>query len=337
MDGVGIFFVLSGFLIGNILLRHFTKEGFSTGSVFDFWIRRWLRTLPNYLLILCLLLMIKKLVIPEFAPKAYLNFFIFSQNLFKPHPYDFFPEAWSLSIEEWFYLLLPVLLFVGFVFGKMPFKKAIIFSTVVILLFSFGMRLFRFINIETISATIVDSHFRKQVCTRLDSIMIGVIGAYFSYYHSALWLQRKRLLLFIGLLIMFFSKVLNEYFQLPFFNSVLFFTLNPIGILMVFPFISQIQSGSGFLYKFITVTSLVSYSLYLVNNSLVLGYIQPFISEMLTAQLTNIESKPLLSLVNSIIFLLITFGLSYFLYRYFETPVMNLRELIKRKPGKSEK
>ena len=49
--GVELFFVLSGFLIGSILLRWLIDPG-STTTLFDFWRRRWLRTLPNYVLFL---------------------------------------------------------------------------------------------------------------------------------------------------------------------------------------------------------------------------------------------------------------------------------------------
>ena len=46
-DGVTIFFVLSGFLIGRILIRTF-GAGASVSSLTTFWVRRWFRTLPAY-------------------------------------------------------------------------------------------------------------------------------------------------------------------------------------------------------------------------------------------------------------------------------------------------
>lgn len=53
IDGVELFFVLSGFLIGSILIKIITKEqGLSAKSLTNFWKRRWFRTLPNYFLIL---------------------------------------------------------------------------------------------------------------------------------------------------------------------------------------------------------------------------------------------------------------------------------------------
>ena len=53
LDGVDLFFVLSGFLIGGILLKS-SSEGLNWPGVAHFWKRRLLRTLPNYYLILLL-------------------------------------------------------------------------------------------------------------------------------------------------------------------------------------------------------------------------------------------------------------------------------------------
>ena len=54
-DGVSIFFVLSGFLIGSILIKTFDRGDLSFKSLVNFWIKRWMRTLPNYLFIHSLL------------------------------------------------------------------------------------------------------------------------------------------------------------------------------------------------------------------------------------------------------------------------------------------
>jgi peptidoglycan/LPS O-acetylase OafA/YrhL len=105
-DGVSIFFVLSGFLIGGILIKTLEKKRGEKKVLLNFWIRRWLRTLPPYFLILIILLILNLLFTEgfHFSKRFPLNFFTFTQNLFYRHP-NFFPEAWSLSIEEWFYLL----------------------------------------------------------------------------------------------------------------------------------------------------------------------------------------------------------------------------------------
>src|SRR5215471_18931583 len=55
-DGVSIFFVLSGFLIGKILLKIINKPSVSFGDLKNFWFRRWMRTLPAYYFVLTLLI-----------------------------------------------------------------------------------------------------------------------------------------------------------------------------------------------------------------------------------------------------------------------------------------
>ena|SRR4030067_605713 len=50
-NGVVMFFVLSGFLIGGILLKVINQTEFNKKDLFNFWIRRWFRTLPNYYLV----------------------------------------------------------------------------------------------------------------------------------------------------------------------------------------------------------------------------------------------------------------------------------------------
>ena len=56
LDGVTLFFVLSGFLIGGIFIKKVTQPGYDTKQLFNFWIRRWFRTLPNYYLVLVVLI-----------------------------------------------------------------------------------------------------------------------------------------------------------------------------------------------------------------------------------------------------------------------------------------
>jgi peptidoglycan/LPS O-acetylase OafA/YrhL len=101
--GVEIFFALSGFLIGRILIGiAATRPGWSDYGVF--MIRRAMRTLPLYFLWLAILLC----VFPprqDFVVTA-LRFMTLTQNLVADMPPDYYyVVTWSLTIEEWFYLL----------------------------------------------------------------------------------------------------------------------------------------------------------------------------------------------------------------------------------------
>jgi len=116
-DGVELFFVLSGFLIGGILIRSYEKNaGFNRRLLLNFWTRRWFRTLPAYYLVLSGLIVMALLrawrsgLHHALPPKqTLLAYFFFGQN-FNKEMGGFFAETWSLAIEEWSYITLPLVL-----------------------------------------------------------------------------------------------------------------------------------------------------------------------------------------------------------------------------------
>lgn len=112
--GVDLFFVLSGFLITDILLRTRNNKNYYR----SFIIRRALRILPAYYLCLVVFPLIFS-VIPQHAASYHyfrtheLIFWIQGQNwLFVStgHEYDgfFFSHLWSIAVEEQYYLFWPV-------------------------------------------------------------------------------------------------------------------------------------------------------------------------------------------------------------------------------------
>ena len=64
IDGVELFFVLSGFLIGGILLRNFSK--IEVKKILLFYKDRWFRTLPNYYLFLVINIFLSIFLFQEF-------------------------------------------------------------------------------------------------------------------------------------------------------------------------------------------------------------------------------------------------------------------------------
>jgi len=166
----------------------------------NFWIRRWFRTIPNYFLILIVLLVLNVWFTKGFTltKKFPLNFFTFSQNLFYKHP-AFFPEAWSLSIEEWFYLLIPPII-LAFIFLNRNVKKSVLYTAFSILIVITMFRFYRYTNIapEVLSHFTIskwDMYFKEQVVTRLDCLMYGMIGAFLQFYYRQYWLKYKKALL----------------------------------------------------------------------------------------------------------------------------------------------
>ncbi len=100
--GVELFFVLSGFLIGAILIRACERE-LSSGSLLRFWTRRWLRTLPAYFAVL--------LFVWAVFGEVDIRYFFFLQDLLIGN-WNILPVSWTLVIEEWFYLLFPPACFI---------------------------------------------------------------------------------------------------------------------------------------------------------------------------------------------------------------------------------
>lgn len=103
--GVDIFFVLSGFLITRLLLKE--REQTGTINLSHFFIKRALRILPIYYL--CVLVM--ALAFPQsWQGIPSLMAFVFNYyHAFNSTPYPM-EHAWSLAVEEQFYLLWPLLI-----------------------------------------------------------------------------------------------------------------------------------------------------------------------------------------------------------------------------------
>lgn len=112
--GMGIFFMLSAYLIITILLRE--KETTGTVSLSAFAARRVLRIWPLYFLVLCGAYLLGHLVKSiHVSGHALLAFSFLFGNLYILHhgwmgPID---PLWSLSVEEQFYLAVPAIVRLG--------------------------------------------------------------------------------------------------------------------------------------------------------------------------------------------------------------------------------
>ncbi len=106
--GVDFFFVLSGFLITTLLLREEDRTGFI--SLSGFYIRRSLRILPVYFLVITLIALYYIGLKSETQYLEHLPFYyLFLSNFLTSHIPTLGP-TWSLSVEEQYYLLWPLLL-----------------------------------------------------------------------------------------------------------------------------------------------------------------------------------------------------------------------------------
>ena len=326
IDGVSIFFVLSGFLIGKILIDLIEKNHINRKILLHFWTRRWFRTLPNYFFVLILLILLNLIFNNQFSFKSITSYFIFAQNIITEHPI-FFPEAWSLSIEEWFYILIPICIYITIRYFKFSPRRSVIMAAVSILITVTLYRFYKFSNYQIISYGDWDLQFRKQVLTRLDSIMYGIIGAYFYVYSQSKWKKYRKKLLFLGLLLFLSLKFLGFLNLKPvdgLFNCVFSFSLTAIATTLTLPYLSSLKQGRGIWYSTFTYISLISYSMYLLN----LSVIQFWIIDKIDWSYFNFNSNTLMTFKYGL-FWFLTILFSTILYKYFETPMMNLRDRFK--------
>lgn len=101
--GVEIFFVLSGYVLAPQIIS-FVVERPNIRNLGIFLMRRWMRTIPPYLIALFVMsASAHELLTPDFF-----RYTTYTQNLFwQSNVEDYFSVAWSLSVEEWFYLVFP--------------------------------------------------------------------------------------------------------------------------------------------------------------------------------------------------------------------------------------
>jgi peptidoglycan/LPS O-acetylase OafA/YrhL len=121
--GVDVFFVISGYLITNLLLRELSETG--RVKLGNFYLRRARRILPALFLVMAVTALFSWFILlPEELSRfgeSIIWTTLFSSNIFFSLETDYFaPDAslspllhtWSLAVEEQFYLIFPLLLMV---------------------------------------------------------------------------------------------------------------------------------------------------------------------------------------------------------------------------------
>jgi peptidoglycan/LPS O-acetylase OafA/YrhL len=318
--GVELFFVLSGFLIGQILIRQGPALG-RAANVAVFYVRRWFRTLPLFFLFLainvCLEYQFRQHHV-GFSEALSHGFFL--RNLTGFHM-SFFPESWSLAIEEWFYLLFPAALWLGLKISK---RFDGVFLSAAFAFFAFST-VTRMLAATDPAATWSDAQ-RMVVIYRFDALMFGMFGAWLSVRFPGWWRKHRLLGAIAGavlLLAMYATlwKIENHHLAFgddSYFARTFRFTLVSLGFALLLPWASAwTLTRENFCSTAVRRIALWSYGLYLVHLPVFL----------IVTEFVFRDSKSLLRALASFT---IQIGgaivLSALLYRYFEARCTRLRE-----------
>lgn len=312
VSGVEIFFVLSGFLIGNILMKNIdSKEKFTSKQLFNFWIRRWFRTLPLFYLALSIKIISTDSLTS--APFQSLIQYFFIQSLFD-NTNHLIEVSWTLCIEELFYIFFPLSIFITNSITNTPLRKIFIR---VISFTIIGCLVLKLWTIYQYSSPMNwaewDNQIRRPVTLRFDSIMFGILGAYYYQKYPSLWIKYAKPLLFIGLITFACSAYLHLFYAIFGERNLLIqaivLPMMNVSILLCLPFFSLWKTQKGIFSTVIYRLSLYSYSIYLVHPFLIDWFNQNKLSGVTIFSATIVMS-------------ILTSALTY---HFFERPCTNLR------------
>lgn len=311
--GVELFFALSGFLIGGILLElmHGSEsQPWRNG----FYARRWLRTLPNYYLFLALNLLLLWIGVRPAEPEwEFWPYLLFLQNLAHSSP-AFFSESWSLAVEELFYLCFPLLILLLARMLRGDADRALAVAAVLILCGALAGRL---AVADVIHSW--DEGIRKVALLRLDALMFGVLLAWMQRRGHPLLAQRG---LLWGGVLLFLACAAYAIVRSPaeldgsWFAKTFYLTLAPLGCAGVvavglrWRLPAMMASVTGFLAR-------ISYSAYLVNIPVA----------MVILHVTRAHaSSPGAAVLTSGMFMAGTLLAAWGAYRWIERPVLQFRD-----------
>jgi peptidoglycan/LPS O-acetylase OafA/YrhL len=190
--GVDLFFVLSGYLIGYQLLKPLSRgEPLRFG---EFYLRRAFRILPAFLLLLAVYALFPSWREAPGMQPAW-QFLTFTLNLLIDYDHNqAFSHAWSLCVEEQFYLLFPLL---AWWLTRRPSMAVTVCVSMTVV--AVGMLIRGYASLHNMNY--VESIYYPTY-TRLDGLLAGVTLATIQTYRAAWWSvmqSRANGLAFMGL------------------------------------------------------------------------------------------------------------------------------------------
>jgi peptidoglycan/LPS O-acetylase OafA/YrhL len=252
--GVDLFFVISGFLVGGLLLRDFNNK-----KKIDYWnfiLRRGFKIWPSYYFFLTLAGIIAYIIFsksnPEYLPNNWFKYIFFYQNYSKDLMSTnewIFAHAWSLCVEEHFYLLLPLI----FVLVQRFFSRRVLFFALFAIIgLSFLSKYYSFFYTQN-----QDTYFTTH--SRLDALAWGVLLNFVTIYKDFFRKMKYKLLVLLIAVTAFFILVKLYFFGGLFFQKVIFRSVIPI----VFCVVIGVSYYLNIKIKPLQLVGIYSYNLYL--------------------------------------------------------------------------
>ncbi|MEW5848409.1 MAG: acyltransferase [Myxococcota bacterium] len=310
--GVDVFFVLSGWLVGGQLLRSVRRSGAVPWT--SFWLRRWLRTLPPYyvcLLGLCLLGEVPTTHLPALG--------LFLQNYLAPSDWLI---SWSLCVEEHFYLLLPVVVFLLVKLGRWR-REAVFVLVGALFLLSPVMRAWAQPEMAKGSYNAFLGSFYVPTHLRLEGLVLGVALAAAHEWRVAAWRwleQRAGLCAAVGATMAVLATwnpwvtgwTADGRERMAFFASVPAFTLVSLGVALMIPWCLTVGRTARLVWA--TFLAEHAYTLYLTHET---------VGDLVRREL---RGHGLGFGVLLVVAVLGSLGVSVALRRLVEEPVLRLRD-----------
>lgn len=333
LSGVDLFFVLSGFLIGGILLDSRSRPHYFS----NFWIRRFGRIFPVAYLVLATyaaalfvtahlhITRFDNWLLASYRPPLW-SFATFTQSLpIALHGYSgprWMAMTWSLAIEEQFYLLFPLAVY----FLPRCWLVALIVSGIAI---SPVLR--------DVFERVFGSWYSAYVLlpSRMDGLMFGVAVALIVRNRTAFSIAvRCRWLLDAGALLILYSIVTNWSFKLwPGPSGMIYPLKQSIMAMMWAIVILRIFTCRNSVFNKIWRNSilakvgLISYGLYMYHQA-----VNGLIHGWLFGQEPTIKTPQ--QLLAAIAVIAIALGLATISYIYFESPIRRYAAGLSSKLGR---
>jgi len=320
--GVEMFFIISGFLIGKIVLKEIQLKEYSFSTFKYFLLRRSFKILPNYYFVLILNAILWYTLYRE-IPGFFYKYVFLLQNFLSPSP-DFYRISWCLSVEYFSYFLGPFLLFLAIKFFPRVQKKHLYLAATLAVILTFNItRVYYYYNYTVNDMIHWDDNIRKVAIYRLDAIYYGFLLRYIYVEFKEQILSIKTPLFLAGSILIVGLYFFRVHFgisveETPGFMVILFLPLNSIFLCCLIPYLDNLKLKSKSISSFFTNLSMMSYSLYLLHYTIILHILKAIIP---SDDLIGFELY-----LYTFLYWGITFLVSWLFYKLFEKPVMDLRD-----------